>query len=316
MKNGKTYIGIDIGGTNTVIGLVDSKGKCLKQKTFLTHSKEPVTSFMMNLEKEITRMFNQNGNYPSGIGVGVPGANSITGFVEAPGNFNWGRINLAQMFMEKYDLPVKIMNDAAVAALGEIYFGAAQDLKNFIYITLGTGVGSSTIVNGKIVTGHYGMAGELGHTKIYPSNRMCSCGKRGCLETYVSANGICRTVFELLSTEKTESPLNNYSFNNLSPKIVTDFAHKGDAIAIEAYKYAGKILGEKLADAVGLLNPEAIVISGGLTAAGRFLFESMKISIEENLLQMHKNTVEIRLSDPDINYAVLGAASLLMKSVY
>jgi glucokinase len=219
------------------------------------------------------------------------------------------------MLTTKYNLPVKIMNDADAAALGEIRFGVAKNLRNFIHITLGTGVGSTTIIDGKIFIGHYGMAGELGHTKIYPDNRICSCGKRGCLETYVSGNGIKRTVFELLSTEQTDTELREYSFLQLSPKIVTDLALKGDAIAIKAYQYTGKILGEKLADLAGLLNPEAFVFSGGLIAADKLLFEPAKIAIEENLLQMHKNTVEIRLSDPDKNYAVLGAALLLMESV-
>jgi glucokinase len=310
MKNNKTYIGIDIGGTNTVIGLVDFKGKFLTENTFPTLSKESFELFMMKLDSEITAIFDHCEIGPSGIGIGIPGANIKTGVVEAPENFNWGHINLQQMFTVKYNLPVKIINDADAAALGELCFGVAQDLKNFIHVTLGTGVGSSTIVNGKIVTGHLGMAGELGHTKVYPSNRMCSCGKRGCLETYVSANGIRRTVFELLSTEQTTSELRELNFTQLSPKIVTDLVLKGDAIAIKTYQYTGKILGEKLANLIGLINPEAIVFSGGLVAAGRFLFEPMKNSIEENLLQMHKNTVEIRFSDPDTNYAVLGAVSI------
>jgi glucokinase len=312
MKKDKTYIGIDIGGTNTVIGVVDHKGMLLKEKTFPTLSKEPFQSFMTKLDKEFADIFNHSEIFPSGIGVGMPGANFKTGIVESPENFNWEQINLPQVINKKYDLPVKIMNDADAAAQGELCFGNAQDLKNFIHITLGTGVGSSTIVDRKIITGHHGMAGELGHTKVYPGTRMCSCGNRGCLETYVSANGIRRTVFELLSTEQTDSVLRDISFMQLSPKIVTDLVLEGDAIAIKTYQYTGKILGEKLANVIGLINPEAIVFSGGLVAAGKFLFDPMKISIEENLLQVHKNTVEIRLSDPNKNYAVLGAATLLM----
>jgi glucokinase len=315
MNKQKAYIGIDIGGTNTTVGLVDIKGHLLGEKTFPTMSNGPFDLFMSALDSKIKEIVSQIKEYPLGIGVGAPGANIKTGVVEAPENFNWEQINLVQMLTTKYNLPVKIMNDADAAALGEIRFGVAKNLRNFIHITLGTGVGSTTIIDGKIFIGHYGMAGELGHTKIYPDNRICSCGKRGCLETYVSGNGIKRTVFELLSTEQTDSELREYSFLQLSPKIVTDLALKGDAIAIKAYQYTGKILGEKLADLAGLLNPEAFVFSGGLIAADKLLFEPAKIAIEENLLQMHKNTVEIRLSDPDKNYAVLGAALLLMESV-
>ena len=312
MNSKKTFIGIDIGGTNTVIGLIDLKGKILIEKTFTTPSMEPFQSFMTKLDKELTAIFNQSEIFPSGIGVGMPGANFKTGMVDSPENFNWDHINIPQLISKKYNLPVKIMNDADAAAQGELSFGIAQDLKNFIHITLGTGLGSSIIVNGKIITGHSGIAGELGHTKIYSSNRMCSCGKRGCLETYVSANGIRRTVFELLSTEQTDSVLRELSFQQLSPKIISDLVLKGDSIAIKTYQYTGRILGEKLANVIGLLSPEAIVFSGGLVAAGSSLFDPMKISIEENLLQMHKNSVEIRFSDPNRNYAILGAASLLM----
>lgn len=315
MNKQKTYLGIDIGGTNTTVGLVDIKGNILSEKTFPTTSNGPFDLFISALDREIKEIVNQIKEYPLGIGVGAPGANIKTGFVEAPENFNWGQINLVQMLTTKYNLPIKIMNDADAAALGEIRFGVAKNLRNFVHITLGTGVGSSTIIDGKIFIGHYGMAGEIGHTKVYPGNRMCSCGKRGCLETIVSGNGIKRTVFELLSAEQTDSALREYSFKELTPKMVTDLALKGDAIAIRAYQYTGKILGEKLANLVGLLNPEAFVFSGGLVAADEFLFEPAKISIEANLQQMHKNTVEIRLSNPDKNYAVLGAALLLMESV-
>jgi glucokinase len=313
MENNKTYVGIDIGGTNTVVGLVDANGKYLANKAFPTHSKEPVTIFMMNIEKEIASLSNQNGNQLCGIGIGVPSANGKTGLLEGAENFNWGPLDIGQMFSDKYRLPVKVLNDADAAALGELKFGAAKNLQNFVYITLGTGLGSSIIIDGKIVHGAKGIAGEFGHTKTYPANRQCACGKRGCLETFVSANGIVRTAFELLSTETTQSVLGDYNFNQLTPKILSEIALKGDAIAIQTFQYTGKILGEKMAELVGLLNPEAIIFSGGLVAAGDLLFDTMKTALEDNLLNMHKNSVQIRLSNPEKNYAVLGAASQLMK---
>jgi len=314
MKINNMYIGIDIGGTNTEIGLIDSTGKLLIENTIPTLSSESFNDFLKVLDLEIIEFIKQSPLHISGIGIGIPGANVTTGFVEAPENFNWGKINICKILELKYNLPIKILNDADAAAIGELHFGVAKDLKNFVHVTLGTGVGNSTIVNGTIITGHLGIAGEIGHSKVYPSNRMCSCGKRGCLETYVSANGIKRTVFELLCNEKTDSKLKEYSYSQLTSKIITDFAKTNDPIAVEAYLHTGKVLGEKLATVIGLINPEAIVFSGGLISAGKFLFDPMTKSIDENLLNMHKNTVEIRFSDSSKNYAILGAVSLFLRN--
>ncbi len=314
MKKNDFYIGIDIGGTNTVIGLVDIKGNYLAQKTMPTYAHEPVDVFLANMENEIDRLLNSHKNDLKGIGIGAPSVNNKLGLVESPKNFNWGRIDLAQMISTKYQLPVKMINDADAAALGEMYFGIARDLQNFVHITLGTGLGSSIIVNRKILNGQSGFAGELGHTKVHGSQRICSCGKTGCLETYVSANGIRRTAFELLCLEREDSLLRDYPFNQLSPEIITNLALQGDRLAIETYAYTGKILGEKLADVVAFLNPEAIVFSGGITKAGDLLFEPAQKAMEQNLLPIHKNTVEIRISRPDKNYAVLGSAALLMEN--
>jgi len=315
MKNKALFIGIDIGGTNTVIGLVDANGHFLKQKTFPTRAQEPFPLFFRKVEYEIARLTNGQKDELAGIGIGAPSVNNKFGYIDNAKNFTWGRVDLTRMFSDRFKLPVKLINDADAAALGEMYFGAARDLKNFIHITLGTGLGSSIVFNKQLMAGEYGFAGELGHTKVDSGNRLCSCGKRGCLETYVSASGICRTAFELLSSERFETQLKHYSFDRLTPEIISELAKQGDTLAIETFKYTGKVLGQKLADVVALLNPEAIVFSGGLTGAGDFLFKPTKEAMEKNLLQIHKNTVEIRISDSRINYAVLGSAALIIKEL-
>lgn len=315
MNTCDTFLGIDIGGTNTVVGLVDKNGKCLETATLSTNAHRPFTEFFAQLEKVINPFQTDNKYCICGAGIGVPGANAENGRVEDPENFNWGKIDLAQIVRDKFDFPVSVINDANAAALGEMKYGKARDLKNFIQITLGTGLGSSMVVDGKIVNGHHGLAGELGHTRISRDNRKCSCGKRGCLETYVSAAGVCRTAFELMSLEKENSPLRKHCFNELTAEIVTEYAEQGDALAVETYRLTGQILGEKLADIIGVFDPEAILFSGGLTSAGKFLFDPMIKTMSENLLKMHRNAVKIIVSDNKKNYAVLGAALLIMQQL-
>ncbi len=313
MENNSLYIGLDVGGTNTVIGLVDGQGNFLKQKAIPTRANATIDVFIDHVHDEIQKLINSKKSALAGIGIGAPSVNYKLGYLDNPKNFNWGRVNLTQVFADKFQVPVRVINDADAAALGELHFGAARDLSDFVHITLGTGLGSSIVANKRLVLGQYGFAGELGHTKVCAGERLCSCGQRGCLETYVSASGICRTAFELISSGRNDTRLRNYSFNELTPEIITQFAQQGDALAIETYRYTGNILGKKLAEVVTLLNPEAIVFSGGLTGAGHFLFEPMKQALEENLLPMFKDSVEIRISDSKKNYAVLGAVALLLQ---
>ncbi len=313
MKTESLFIGIDVGGTNTVVGLVDAKGTLLKQARFSTQAQAPITVFFNNLTQTIRQLTNSDADKIAGIGIGAPSVNSKSGYLENPKNFKWGRIHLSQMLEHHFKRPVKIINDADAAALGELYFGHGRHLNNFVHITLGTGLGGSIIVNRQLVSGHDGFAGEFGHTKIEFGDRLCSCGKRGCLETYVSAKGICRTAFELISREATDSLLTKYAFENLTPKIIFELANQGDALAIKTFAVTGRILGSKLADLIALLNPEAIIFSGGLTNAGHFLFDPMKKAMEENLLEIHRNSFEIHISDTQKNFAVLGTAALMMK---
>jgi len=309
-----TVLGIDIGGTNTEIGLVNQNGKCLQMQRFSTAAKRPFAEFMSQLDEAIAVITNHGEIKPFAAGIGAPGANSATGRLEDPENFSWGSVELAGIMQKKFGIPVKVINDAKAAALGEMKYGQALNLKNFLQITLGTGLGSSIIIDGKLVEGHDGLAGELGHIKVGESVRQCSCGKIGCLETYASANGVCRTVFELLSRNKSESKLRDYSYEQINSQMVFELAQTGDTLAIEVFKYTGTVLGETLAGVISLLNPQAIIFAGGLTSAGSYLFEPLIQSIETNLLNMHKDTVEILISDPQINYAVLGAASLVFNT--
>ncbi len=312
MNHSPLFIGVDIGGTNTVIGLVTPDGTLLKQSSFPTQAHAPVDVFLNRLTSAIHRLTDTEIRKLAGIGIGAPSVNNKLGYLDHPKNFSWGRINLPELLAKQFNLPIKIINDADAAALGELYFGFGRQLNNFIHITLGTGLGSSFIVNKRLVSGRNGFAGEFGHTKVESGNRLCSCGKRGCLETYVSANGICRTAFELISREAVRSELKKYSFESLSPKMIYEFALRNDPLSIETFAYTGRILGRKLSDLIALFNPEAVIFSGGLTKAGAFLFDPMKKALEDSLLDIHKNSFQIHVADANKNYAVLGTAALLM----
>jgi glucokinase len=227
-----------------------------------------------------------------------------------------GIIPLVEMFRKFYSVPVALTNDANAAAIGEGVFGAAKDFRHFIVITLGTGVGSGIVVNGELLYGHDGFAGEIGHTIVDPNGRECGCGRRGCLETYASAGGIKRTVFELLATKNTPSVLRSASFDSLTAKQIADAARGGDAIARESFEYTGKILGLKLADAVAHTSPEAIILFGGLAQAGDLIFEPTQRWMEAYMLNIFKNKVKLLPSGMvGENTAILGAAALIWNEI-
>lgn len=308
-------IGIDIGGTNTAIGIVDGGGKCLLDSAIPTNGHEDALKLVGRVCDEIQGMLGRLSGAANllGIGIGAPNGNYYRGTVEHPPNLRWkGVVDVVGLFRKYYDLPVVITNDANAAALGEMLFGAAQGMTNFIVITLGTGVGSGLVVNGALVYGADGFAGELGHTICDPNGRECGCGRKGCLETYASAGGICRTVFELLSERKGESELRRVSFDKLTAKMITEAAHRGDPIAREAFEFTGKVLGFKLADSVAHTSPEAIILFGGLANAGDLLFEPTRRHLEANLLPIFRGKVKILPSGlPEGNTAILGAAALI-----
>lgn len=307
-------LGIDIGGTNTCFGLVDAKGKVLAKTSIPTNPKEPAEQLFARLYDDYNNKFTEvlSGVELIGIGVGVPNGNYYTGKVENPPNLKWGTVNIVDILKTRFEKKAIITNDANAAALGEMEFGAAKGMKNFIEITLGTGLGSGIIVNGELVYGADGFAGELGHTIVKSNGRSCNCGKKGCLETYVSAPGIKRTVFKFLSVMSEESDLREVSFNQLNSKMIYEAAKAGDEIALTAFEYTGRILGQALADAVAYLSPEAFILFGGLANAGELLYEPTKKYMEDNLFTIYKNNVKILPSGlPEGEAAVLGASALI-----
>jgi glucokinase len=311
-------IGIDIGGTNTKFGIVDRKGNILSQERMLTNEAEDVEEFLDELHKKLKPMIKKAGGNKAfkGIGVGAPNGNYYTGTIEYAPNLKWrGIIHIAKMFTEKFDLEVKLTNDANAAAMGEMMYGCAKGMKHFITITLGTGVGSGIVIDGKIVLGHDGFAGELGHTIIRPGGRLHQgTGIRGSLESYASATGVRETAIELLTKNPNiESLLRDQSINDLiTSKIVYECALKGDNIANEVFNFTGQILGEALANFVLFSSPEAIVLFGGLTKAGNLILNPTKQAMEANLIQIFKNKVKLIFSDlNEADAAILGASALV-----
>ncbi len=309
--------GIDIGGTNTVIGIVNRNGDCIEQTTLPTRIDGSFIDYIEKVTQTILQLVEGKNLQLKGIGVGAPnGSYNLGAIVDAP-NLVWkGILPVCKELNERLYVPTVLTNDANAAAIGEMLFGAAKDYKHFLVITLGTGLGSGIVIDGKLLVGHDGFAGELGHTSVKPWGRQCGCGKRGCLETYVSAPGIRRTAFKLLADINQHSILRTYSYEQLTAKCITQAALKGDRVAREAFEYTGKILGQKLADLVALFSPQAIFLFGGLSNAGDLIFEPTKRNMEENLFPIFRNKVNIFPSGlKDENAAVLGAAALIWNEI-
>lgn len=310
----KIAIGIDVGGTNTVFGFVDESGECVYESSILTHADQDADQLFSRLFKKIDDDFKKySSDYELiGIGIGAPNANYYKGTVELPPNLNWGIVNVLEIVKKYSPLPSAITNDANAAAIGEMIFGAAKGMKDFIVITLGTGLGSGIVVNGELVYGSDGFAGEIGHTIVDPNGRECGCGRKGCLETYASASGIRRTVYELIGTTNIPSELRNMSYNQLTAKDIADAANNGDKLALAAFDFTAKILGLKLADSVAYLSPDAVILFGGLALAGDLIFVPAKRYMEEYMLNIFKNKVKLLPSAlPGAHAAVLGASALI-----
>jgi len=311
-------VGIDIGGTNTKFGIVDRNGHILKQDRLLTNQHEGVQDFIDELHDKLMPMIEKAGGTKNftGIGIGAPNGNFYTGNIEYAANLKWrGIIPFARMVSAKFGLKTKLTNDANAAAMGEMMYGCAKDMKHFITITLGTGVGSGIVIDGKIVLGHDGFAGELGHTIIRPGGRLHKgTGIRGTLESYASATGVRETALELLTENPhTESLLRDYSINDLiTSQTVYECATKGDKIANEVFEFTGQILGEALANFVMFSSPAAIVLFGGLTKAGDLIMNPTRKAMEANLIQIFKNKVKLMFSKlKEADAAILGASALV-----
>lgn len=312
-------IGIDIGGTNTDYGLIDRQGKCYAKKSIHTHVSDDAEAFLDILCTDLKKTISETKEKfeIKGIGVGAPNGNFFTGKIEFAPNLKWkGVVPLVRMIKERMKMPVVMTNDANAAAYGEMIYGAAKGMKDFIVITLGTGLGSGIVINGEMVYGHDGFAGELGHTVVDPEGRMCGCGKKGCLETYASATGIVHTMTDLLKKNKTQSTLRKIESSKLTSKDIYCAAKSGDKLALEAFEITGKYLGIKLADAVSFSSPEAIILFGGLARAGEYIFNPTKKYMEQFLLPIFQNKVKLLPSKLDKdNAAVLGAAAMVWKHI-
>ena len=313
----KFAIGIDIGGTTTKFGVVNSHGEILSQDRIPSNQHDVVENFIDDLYLKLQPMITKVGGIKKfvGIGVGAPNGNIYTGTIEYAPNLKWkGIIPIADILKKKFKLKTKLTNDANAAAMGEMQFGACKKMKHFITITLGTGVGSGIVIDGKIVVGHDGFAGELGHTIIRPGGRIHkSTGMAGSLEAYASATGVRETAIEFLTKHPEEpSLLRNYSINELTSESVYQCAMKGDNIANNIFQFTGQILGESLANFVMFSSPETIVLFGGLTKAGNLLLNPTKKYMEANLLPIFQNKVKVIFSQlKESDAAILGASALV-----
>jgi glucokinase len=310
-------IGIDIGGTTTKFGVVTRDGKILDQDRIPTNIHDVVEDFIDDLYNKLAPMLKKNGGLENiaGIGMGAPNGNFYSGNIEYAPNLKWkGIIPMAELMKKSFGLPVKLTNDANAAAMGEMMYGCTKNMKHFITITLGTGVGSGIVIDGKIVLGHDGFAGELGHTIIRPGGRLHkSTGMRGSLEAYASATGVRETAIEFLTERpETESLLRNYTINELTSQTVYECAMQGDNIANHIFEFTGQILGESLANFVMFSSPEAIVLFGGLTKAGNLLLNPTRKHMEANLLPIFQNKVKLLYSElQEADAAILGASALV-----
>ncbi len=308
-------IGIDIGGTGTKIGIVDARGKILARDESISTNAYPTFEEYINAINEVIgrliRITDSEGKI-RGIGVGAPDNNFYTGNIEHAFNLPWkGVLPLAQMLSECSGIPVRVTNDANAAAIGEMTYGTAKGMKNFIVITLGTGVGSGIVINGELVYGSDGFAGELGHVTMVrgEEGRLCGCGRKGCLEAYCSATGVVRTAKEMLETLDTPSLLRD--IKAITSRDVYEAALKGDKIALDVFEYTGKMLGEAIADFVAFSSPEAIILFGGLSRAGNLLLAPLQRSLDRSVLHTFKGKTKIIISQlPDSDAAILGASAL------
>ena len=312
----KLVIGIDIGGINTVMGIVNAKGIMMESRSIPTGQYPTAEEYVNVLTSELNELIEKFGGKAvfKGIGVGVPCGNYYNGCVENTANLSWCKdkiVPLAKMITEATGLPTALTNDANAAAVGEMIYGVANGMKNFIMITLGTGVGSGIVVNGQVVYGQDGFAGELGHVIVRRDGRLCGCGRRGCLETYTSATGVAFTAREYLENDKRDSLLRKIKSADITSKDVYDAARQGDQLAMDIFEFTGKILGEAFADFVTFTGPEAIVLFGGLANAGKYIMDPVYKHMEANMLSLYKGKTKLlrsRLNESDA--AVLGASAL------
>lgn len=316
MEQKPYVIGLDLGGTNSVFGIVDREARVIDRVTVPTPGHSTVEQYVKECAMKLLPLIDRVGGVSNiqGMGIGAPNANFYTGEILYAPNLPWkGRLTLAKMFEDALDVPVIMTNDANAAALGEMAYGAAKGMKNFIEITLGTGVGSGIVINGEMVYGCDGFAGELGHTIIVPGGRECGCGRKGCLEAYCSGPGVVRTALELMSERRMDSTLRHLAPSSLMSKDVSIAAAEGDELAREVLRITGKRLGEACANFMNFCSMEAFIFFGGPVKAGAPLMDPVREAFEENVLPIYKGKAQILVSQlKDSDAAVLGAAALAL----
>ena len=314
-------VGIDIGGTFTKFGIIDRIGNVLLEGSVPTDQTDDFNVYLAGLSEAVDKSIRELGDTVSikGVGIGAPNGNYKSGSIEFAPNLKWANgkvVRLVELLQAHFKMPVAVTNDANAAAIGEMIYGGAKEVKDFILITLGTGLGSGVVVGGELVYGHDGFAGEIGHVRVKDNGRLCGCGRRGCLETYVSAPGIKRTVFELLAQYNGNSELSKYSFDELTSEMIFHAATRGDKIALEAFRITGETLGIKLADSVAHTAPEKIFIFGGLAKSGDYILKPTRESFNANLLKIWQNKIPIELSSlSEGNVAILGASALIWQEL-
>lgn len=311
----KPYVvGMDIGGTNTVFGIVDSRGNVLATDSVKTQSFSKIEDYVEAVSSKLRPLIESFDGVEKikGMGVGAPNGNYYNGTIEFAPNLPWkGVIPLATLFEEAIGVPTALTNDANAAAIGEMTYGAARGMKDFIMITLGTGVGSGIVINGQLVYGHDGFAGELGHVIVRRDGRQCGCGRKGCLETYCSATGVARTAREFLVARPEPSLLRDIPAEDIVSKDVFDAAVRGDKLAQDIFEYTGRILGEALADFIAFSSPEAIILFGGLAKSGDYIMKPIRKAIDDNILKIYEGKTKLLISElKDADAAVLGASAL------
>lgn len=309
-------IGLDLGGTNSVFGIVDARGDIKATTAIKTGGYKTVDEYVKASVEALQPVLDTIGGIEKikGMGIGAPNGNFYTGTIEFAPNLPWahdGVVPLAELFSKALGIPVALTNDANAAALGEMTYGVARGMKNFIDITLGTGVGSGIVINGQMVYGSDGFAGELGHVIVKENGRACGCGRKGCLETYCSATGVARTAREFLIARPEPSLLREIPAEEIQSKDVYDAAVKGDKLALDIFEFTGTVLGEALANFVAFSSPEAIILFGGLAKSGDYIMKPIQKAMDANVLSIFKGKAKLLLSQlKDADAAVLGASAL------
>jgi len=312
MKN-SVALGIDIGGTNTIYGFIDLNGSILFHEEIPTHGSMPILDLVERINKKVDRFLIENSNYElKGIGIGAPNGNHYTGLIQAPPNLSWGNVDIVSIFNKRFGCEAILTNDANAAALGEKSFGLAKDMDDFVVVTLGTGLGSGIFSGGKLLYGHDGFAGEMGHISIDYNGRLCNCGNHGCLESYASASGIKKTVEELLAKSPNDPILQSLVKEKIDGLILDKAFDSGNDTAIRIYNYTGEKLGQGLALVANLLSPEAFIFYGGFSNAGDRILRSARKEMNKNLINGSDPNIKLLRSGlPQGQAGILGAASLV-----